>query len=151
MLHALTAACQNNYNCKAVAKQDVASLAARLLFNNSNEVVFDAVCLLYTLTTESEARLAVGQALVKTAGSGGSVAVDQLFAIVTGRDAGVMLTCDTTSHQVMYQSCWMCLKHPCGPISSVQNTGISNHCCSSQAALDSGLKSSEFLSFRVAC
>ena len=90
VLRALTAACQNDYNSKAVAKQGGASVATKLLLSTNTEVVFEAVCLLYTLTTEAEARLAVGQALVKAAEPGDAVAVSQLFALMAGRDAGAV-------------------------------------------------------------
>lgn len=88
LLRALVVACQNDYNCKAAAKQGAAGLAAKLLSSNSTETVFEAVCLLYTLTTEADARIAVGQALVKTQCLRELSAVDQLFFLLAASDAG---------------------------------------------------------------
>lgn len=91
VLRTLTAACQNDYNCKAVVKQGTPSLAAGLLSNNSSEVAFEALCLMYTLTTESDARLAVGGALVKATQSRETVPVGQLFTLMAAGNAGTAL------------------------------------------------------------
>ncbi|DBA92213.1 TPA: hypothetical protein ACH3X1_015922 [Trebouxia sp. C0004] len=87
-LRALTAACQNDYNCKDVARQGTASLVAGFLFHSSSEVAFEALCLLYTLTTETEARLAVGQALLKAPESEDTAHISQLFALIAAGNAG---------------------------------------------------------------
>lgn len=94
LLRALTAACQNDYNCKVAAKQGAAGLAAGLLSSSSSETVFEAVCLLYTLTTQAEARLAVGQALFKTAGAEERPAVGQLLVLLASPNPG---QCASTS------------------------------------------------------
>lgn len=88
LLRALTAACQNDYNCKAAAKQGAAELAAGLLSSISSDAVFEAVCLLYTLTTQAEARLAVGKALVKTSSPQEASAVGQLFVLLASPNPG---------------------------------------------------------------
>ena len=88
LLRAVTAACQNDYNCKAAAKQGAAGLAASLLSSSSSDTVFEAVCLLYTLTTQAEARLAVGKALVKTSGPQDASAVGQLFVLLASPNPG---------------------------------------------------------------
>lgn len=88
LLRALTAACQNDYNCKVAAKQGAAGLAAGLLSSSSSDAVFEAVCLLYTLTTQAEARLAVGKALIKTAGLEERPAVGQLLVLVASSNPG---------------------------------------------------------------
>jgi len=91
VLHALTAACQNDYNCKDVARQGTACLVAGLLFHSSSEVAFEALCLLYTLTTETEARLAVGQALVKAPESEDAAPISQAFALMAAGNAGASI------------------------------------------------------------
>ena len=88
LLRVLVAACRNDYNCKAAAKQGAAGLAAKLLSSNSTETVFESVCLLYTLTTVAETRLAVGQALVRTQCLQETPAVDQLIVLLATSDAG---------------------------------------------------------------
>ena len=91
VLHALTAACQNDYNCKEVARQGTASLVAGLLFHSSCEVAFEALCLLYTLTTETKARLAVGQALAKAPDSEDGAPISGLFALMAAGNAGALI------------------------------------------------------------
>ena len=94
VLRALTAACQNDYNCREVARQGTASLVAGFLFSSISEVAFEALCLLYTLTTETEARLAVGQALVKAPESEDAAPVSQLFVLMaTGNAGAVIFSC----------------------------------------------------------
>ena len=99
MLRALTAACQNDYNCKAAAKQGAAGVAINLLSSSSCDTVFEAVCLLYTLTTQAEARSAVGKALVKTAGPQGTSAVDQLFVLVASPKPGQCICLQNLYHR----------------------------------------------------
>ena len=91
LLRALTAACQNDYNCKAVARQGAAGLAAALLSDSSSDTVFAAVCFMYTLTTQAEARLAVGQALAKVAGAELACPVGQLICLLAVANAGQCL------------------------------------------------------------
>ena len=88
VVHALTAACQNDYNCKWLAKHGTAEAAVKLLFSTHSDTVFEVLCLLYTMTTEEEARLAVGQACSRSQTSGSASAVEQLFAILSAEDAG---------------------------------------------------------------
>ena len=93
ILRALTAACQNDYNCKAVAKQGSAHQIALLLTGSSQEAAFEALCLLYTLTTDAEARLAVASALVKESQPNGALPMELLFAMVAKGDAGSCSSC----------------------------------------------------------
>ncbi|DBA68482.1 TPA: hypothetical protein ACH3X2_013769 [Trebouxia sp. C0005] len=88
VLRALTAACQNDYNCRGVARQGAASLVAGFMFSSSSDVAFEALCLLYTLTTETEARLVVGQALVRALESEDAAPISQLFALMAAGNAG---------------------------------------------------------------
>lgn len=88
VLRALTAACQNDYNCKAAARQGAAGLAAMLLPSSCSETGFEAVRLLYTMTTQAEARLAVGKALANRDSPHETPAVDQLFLLLASSDAG---------------------------------------------------------------
>ncbi|DBA95261.1 TPA: hypothetical protein ACH3X3_013155 [Trebouxia sp. C0006] len=88
VLRALTAACQNDYNCRDVARQGTSRWFAGLLFHSSSEVAFEALCLLYTLTTETEARLAVGQTLIKAPESEDAAPISQLFALMAAGNAG---------------------------------------------------------------
>ena len=83
LLKTLTEACQNDYNCKAAAKQGAAGSAAMLLACACSQTVHAAAVLLYTLTTETEARLVVGKALAMTASPHQTSAVDQLFKLLT--------------------------------------------------------------------
>ena len=98
LLRALTAACQNDYSCKAAAKQGAAGLAAGLVSAGSSDTVFEAVCLLYTLTTQAEARLAVGKALVKTSGPEDAPAVSQLLLLVADSNPGQYFCPHDTYH-----------------------------------------------------
>ncbi len=91
VLRAVTTACQNDYNCRDVARQGTASLVAGFLFNSGSEVAFEALCLLYTLTTETEARLVVGQALVKAPEFEDSAPISQLFALMAAGNAGALI------------------------------------------------------------
>ena len=88
VLRALTAACQNDYNCRDVARQGTSRWFAGLLFHSSSEVAFEALCLLYTLTTETEARLVVGQTLIKAPESEDAAPISQLFALMAAGNAG---------------------------------------------------------------
>ena len=116
LLRTLTAACQNDYNCKAVVKQDTQSLAAGLLFDSSSEVAFETLCLMYTLTTESDARLAVGGALVRATSPTQGVPVSQLFTLMAAGNAGtacaehlvLQLCCDDTG-TIMQRSRFLCI------------------------------------------
>lgn len=91
VLRALTAACQNDYNCRGVARQGAASLVAGFMFSSSSDVAFEALCLLYTLTTETEARLVVGQALVRALESEDAAPISQLFALMAAGNAGALV------------------------------------------------------------
>lgn len=88
MLHTLTAACQNDYNCKWLAKHGTVEAAAKLLFSKHSETVFEVLCLLYTMTTEEEARLAMGHACSKSQTPNSASAVEQLFTILSTGNAG---------------------------------------------------------------
>ncbi len=90
-LRALTAACQNDYNCREVVRQGTASLVAGFLFNSGSEVAFEALCLLYTLTTETEARLVVGQALVRAPEPEDAAPISQLIALMAAGNAGAVI------------------------------------------------------------
>lgn len=89
VLRALTAACQNDYNCKWLAKQGTVQAALKLLHSQSHASVFEVLCLLYAMTTEEEARLVVGQACANTDRDSATSAVAQLFAILLADNAGV--------------------------------------------------------------
>ena len=90
VLHTLTAACQNDHNCKWLAKHGAAVTVANLLFSTSSDTVFEALCLLYTMTTEEEARKAVGQACAKVTAPSTASAVQQIFVILAASNAGVL-------------------------------------------------------------
>ena len=124
MLRGLTAACQNDYNCKAAAKQGAAALAAGLLSARSSDTVLEAVCLLYTLTTQAEARLAVGKALVKTSGPEETPAVGQLFVLVADSNPGQSICSHNSCHTILAASCMHCVWLECH--------GTSAHCTSTK-------------------
>ena len=88
VIRALTAACQNDYNCKWLAKQGPLTAVVKLLSSQHSSTVFEAVCLLYTMTTEEEARLAVGQACASSQTGVSASAVQQLFGILSAGNAG---------------------------------------------------------------
>lgn len=100
LLRALTAACQNDYNCKVAAKQGAAGVATGLLSSGSSETVFEAVCLLYTLTTQAEARLAVGKALTKTSSPEEHPAVGQLLVLVASTNPGQCVCFHSLYHRM---------------------------------------------------
>lgn len=104
VLHTLTAACQNDYNCKWLAKHGTIEAAAKLLFSKHSETVFQALCLLYTMTTEEEARLAVGHACSKSQTPKSASAVEQLFMILSTGNAGGVASLKVTYQNFMLQS-----------------------------------------------